>query len=297
VRIDLHTHSSRSDGTDSPRELVSAAVAAGLDVVALTDHDTADGWVEAQVAAEESGVVLLPGMEVSCTHSGAGVHLLAYLPDPGHPELAAELHKVLAGRSSRLPATLERLRGLGIDIDVADVRRVSGDAVATGRPHVADALVALGVVRDRDEAFERFLKPGRPAYVNRYAADLTTMIELVRRAGGITVLAHPWGRGSRRVLDEATLAALAQAGLAGLEADHLDHDAPARAGLHGLARDLDLVATGSSDYHGTGKVGHGLGVETTEPEALFRLLELAVIAGQRAREAGVRPPPVPELRH
>jgi hypothetical protein len=296
VRIDLHTHSSRSDGTDSPSELVSAAVAAGLDVVALTDHDTAEGWADAQEAAEDGGVVVLPGMEISCTHRGAGVHLLAYLPDPDQPELAAELSRVLAGRSSRLPATLARLRGLGIDIDAADVRRVSGDAVATGRPHVADALVALGVVRDRDEAFDRFLTPGRPAYVNRYAADLTTMIDLVSRAGGVTVLAHPWGRGSGRVLDEATLAELAAAGLAGVEADHLDHDAPARARLHGLARNLDLVATGSSDYHGTGKVGHDLGVETTAPEALFRLLELASAAGHRARQAGASPPPVPDLR-
>jgi len=296
VRIDLHTHSSRSDGTDSPRELVSAAVAAGLDVVALTDHDTAEGWAEAQEAAEQSGLVLLRGMEISCTHRGAGVHLLAYLPDPDQPELAAELSKVLAGRSSRLPATLERLRGLGIDIDVTDVRRVSGDAVATGRPHVADALMALGVVRDRDEAFDRFLTPGRPAYVNRYAADLTTMIDLVRLAGGVPVLAHPWGRGSGRVLDEATLAALAAGGLAGVEADHLDHDASARARLHELARDLDLVATGSSDYHGSGKVGHDLGVETTATKALFRLLELAAVTHRRAHSAGASPPPVPDLR-
>jgi predicted metal-dependent phosphoesterase TrpH len=296
VRIDLHAHSSRSDGTDSPAELVAAAVDADLDVVALTDHDTADGWEEARQVAADSGLTVVPGMEISCSHRGAGVHLLAYLLDPGLPELAAELEKVLDGRSSRLPSTLERLRGLGIDITADDVRRVSGDAVATGRPHVADALVALGVVRDRDEAFRRFLMTGRPAYVRRYAADLETMIALVARAGGVTVLAHPWGRGSRRVLDPETLARLAEAGLVGLEVDHQDHDAAARAELRALADALGLVATGSSDYHGTGKVGHGLGVDTTPPEALGRLLDLAAAAARPARAAGGDPPSLPDLR-
>lgn len=293
--IDLHTHTSCSDGTDSPSELVAAAVAAGLDVVALTDHDTAAGWTSALAAAERTDLVLLPGMEISCQHRGVGVHLLAYLVDPHEAALAEELTKVLAGRSSRLPAILERLRGLGIDIDVADVRRVAGDTAATGRPHVADALIALGVVRDRDEAFSRYLVAGRPAYVRRYAPDLTGMVALVARAGGVSVLAHPWGRSSRSVLDPATIAGLAAAGLAGLEADHRDHGPADRIELHALADQVGLVATGSSDYHGTGKVAHELGCETTAPGQLARLLDRAGRSAERARSAGANPPPVPSL--
>ena len=295
MRIDLHTHSSRSDGTDSPAELVQAALAAGLDVVALTDHDTAAGWPEALAAAEGTGLVLVPGMEVSCQHRGVAVHLLAYLPDPDHVQLADELVAVLDGRSSRLPAILERLRAVGVDIGVEDVHRVAGDAAATGRPHVADALIDLGVVASREEAFDRYLAWGRPAYVRRYAADLTRMIGLVARAGGVSVIAHPWGRGSRGVLDRATIAELATAGLAGIEVAHQDHSPHAREELRGVADDLGLVATGSSDYHGTGKVGHDLGCHTTEPEQLARLLELAGRAAERAHASGARPPAVPSL--
>jgi len=282
VRIDLHTHSRASDGTQSPEELVRAATASGLDVVAITDHDTAEGWDEAEATARETGIALVRGMEISTRHDGHGVHLLAYLPDPGHPPLVAELARILEGRSSRLPAMLERLRGLGIDIGAEDVYRVAGDAVSTGRPHVADALVALGVVADRAEAFRRYLSAGRPAYANRYAAQLETMLRLVDEAGGVSVIAHPWGRHGREEPDEATLAGLVEAGLSGIEVDHQDHDAPTRERLRGIARNLDLVATGSSDHHGTGKVDHELGCNTTAPDEFHRLLELARQAAQRS---------------
>jgi len=171
VRIDLHTHTDRSDGTESPGDLVRRAHAHRIDVLGLTDHDTTEGWADAVEVADELGIVLVPGIEISCTFVGYGVHLLGYLPDPTYQPLAAELQRVLDGRNSRLPATLARLRDLGIDIDVHDVRRVSGETAATGRPHVADALIALGVVADRDEAFNRYLGPQGPAYVSRYAAD------------------------------------------------------------------------------------------------------------------------------
>ena len=282
MRIDLHTHSRASDGTQSPEELVRAATASGLDVVAITDHDTAEGWDEAEATARETGIALVRGMEISTRHDGHGVHLLAYLPDPGHPPLVAELARILEGRSSRLPAMLERLRGLGIDIGAEDVYRVAGDAVSTGRPHVADALVALGVVADRAEAFRRYLSAGRPAYANRYAAQLETMLRLVDEAGGVSVIAHPWGRHGREEPDEATLAGLVEAGLSGIEVDHQDHDAPTRERLRGIARNLDLVATGSSDHHGTGKVDHELGCNTTAPDEFHRLLELARQAAQRS---------------
>jgi predicted metal-dependent phosphoesterase TrpH len=276
VRIDLHTHSDRSDGTESPGDLVRRAAQEGVDVLGLTDHDTTEGWTEAAAAAGETGLTLVRGIEVSCSFHGYGVHLLAYLPDPTYPPLRDELQRVLDGRNSRLPATLERLRAVGIDIDVSDVRRVSGETAATGRPHVADALVALGVVRDRNEAFERFLGPQGPGYVHRYAAGLETMIRTVAEAGGVTVIAHPWAsRHDHEALDEAGLAGLRDVGLAGIEVDHEDHAPETRAALRDLAKRLDLVATGSSDHHGEGKAGHDLACNTTEPEQLDRLLDLA----------------------
>jgi 3',5'-nucleoside bisphosphate phosphatase len=276
VRIDLHTHSDRSDGTDSPAELVRRAHEQGVDVLALTDHDTAEGWQEAAAAARRTGVTLVRGIEVSCRFGGYGVHLLAYLPDPTYPPLVAELQRVLDGRNARLPATLARLRHLGIDIDVGDVRSVAGETAAMGRPHVADALVGLGVVPDRNAAFRRYLGPQGPAYVDRYAADLETMLGTVAEAGGVTVVAHPWAsRHDHSALDEGGFARLKTAGLAGIEVDHHDHSSRTRETLRDLARRLDLVVTGSSDHHGTGKPGQELGSLTTAPDQLERLLDLA----------------------
>jgi predicted metal-dependent phosphoesterase TrpH len=274
VRIDLHTHSSASDGTDTPGDLVREAAAAGLDVVALTDHDAMSGWDEAQRAADEAGITLVPGLEISTRFRHRGVHLLGYLPDPTHPPLVQELDRILEARTARTPAIVAALRGHGIDISEEDVRRESGGSVAAGRPHVADALVRRGVVADRTEAFATLLSPGQPGYVNRYASALEDMIPLVAAAGGVTVVAHPWGRGSRSVLDAEALAGLKDLGLAGIEVDHQDHAPAARAELRALARDLDLVVTGSSDHHGLGKVDHDLGVNTTDPEQYERLMSL-----------------------
>lgn len=285
MRVDLHTHSRVSDGTQTPRELVQAAKAAGLDVLALTDHDTAAGWAEAANAAEEVGLQLVPGMEVSTTYRGRGVHLLAYLPDPSHPDLAALLTRVLDGRASRVPTVLARLRGLGIPIEQHHLDAVSGDAAATGRPHVADALVALGAVADRTEAFDRYLAAGRPAYVDRWAAPLVETLAAVTAAGGVGVVAHPWGRHDPGVLDAEGLAALREAGLVGVEVDHRDHGPAEREALRGIAADLDLVVTGSSDHHGLGKVDHELGCHTTAPDQLERLLDLAAAASAASGRA------------
>ncbi|MEP9364271.1 PHP domain-containing protein [Nocardioides sp. CN2-186] len=272
MRIDLHTHSRASDGTDTPAGLVRAAVAAGLDVVAITDHDTAAGWAEARAEAEQQPITLVTGMEISTLHQHRSVHLLAYAPDPTYPPLAAELQKVLDGRESRVPAMLDRLRGMGVEITADDVSEASHGAAATGRPHVADALVTLGHVGDRTEAFDRYLGAGRPAYVNRYAVPLELAVRLVGEAGGVSVIAHPWGRGGLGRPDEATLAALQAIGLSGIEVDHQDHDAATRDRLRAIARNLDLVATGSSDYHGAGKTDHDLGCNTTAPEEYERLI-------------------------
>ncbi|KRF13998.1 metal-dependent phosphoesterase [Nocardioides sp. Soil797] len=283
MRIDLHTHSRVSDGTQAPAEVIRQAAAQGLDVVALTDHDTTEGWAEAGTAAVEVGITLVRGLEISTKHNGQGVHLLGYLPDPTHEPLVAGLRKILDGRNSRIPAILERLNELGIAIHADDVRRVAGAAAATGRPHVADALVALGVVRDREQAFDELLSPGRPAYVNRYAAPLVEMIRILGEAGGVAVLAHPWGRHAPSGMTVDDIAGLQEVGLIGLEVDHQDHDPEARRALAAIADDLDLVRTGSSDYHGTGKKDHELGCNTTEPEQFERLLSLAADAAARSR--------------
>ncbi len=271
MRIDLHTHSLASDGTQTPSELVVAAQQAGLDVVAITDHDGIGGWEEAAETAGSIGIALVRGMEISTKHRGRGVHLLAYLPDPTHPQLAASLARIVEGRGSRAPAMVEALQRAGIDIALDDI-----SAPVPGRPHVADALVRRGVVASRDEAFEQYLDPGRPGYVDRYAADLTTSIATIAAAGGVSVLAHPWGRGGRRNLPTEELASLRACGLSGIEVDHQDHLTPdVRDELRAIARDLDLVVTGSSDHHGLGKVDHELGCHTTAPVEYERLLERA----------------------
>jgi predicted metal-dependent phosphoesterase TrpH len=280
VRIDLHTHSRVSDGTQPPGELVRAAASAGLDVVALTDHDNTAGWAEAAEAAEGARIALVRGIEISTRYRGKGVHLLAYLPDPEDAALVAELGRILEGRDGRVPAMLARLRELGIDgATESALAEITVDAAATGRPHVADLLVRLGVVTDRDQAFQEYLADGRPAYVDRYAPDLVDMIGIVTAARGVPVLAHPWGRGSVEVLDDAAFAVLTDAGLVGLEVDHMDHTPQQRGALREVAGRLGLVVTGSSDHHGTGKTNHDLGCNTTHPKQLRRILHRAAELG------------------
>ncbi len=292
MRIDLHTHSRASDGTDPPADLVAKAASAGLDVVGLTDHDSIGGWAEASVAARNVGITLVPGMEVSTKFDGAGVHLLAYLPDPTYPPLKAELERILEGRTGRLAAMLHQLREAGIDITEAEVLAQVGDTLAIGRPHIADILVAKGVVASRNEAFAAWLEWGRPGYVVRYATRTREMIRMITASGGAAVIAHPWGRGSRRILDVETLAELQADGLVGIEVDHQDHDEEDRAKLHAIAAELDLVATGSSDFHGLGKVDHELGCNLTDPDEYERLLERAsvnAVASKRNVVAVVTP--------
>lgn len=272
MAIDLHTHSTVSDGTDSPTELIHHAARVGLSVIALTDHDTGDGLAEAAAAAESVGIALLPGVELSTQLTGRSVHLLGYGVDLTEPTLARELARVRAGRNDRLSPVLAKLAGLGVPVTEEQVRAHAGDSPSIGRPHIADALVAAGHVADRGEAFARFLYDGGPAHVPRYAVELTAGIALVRAAGGVSVLAHPWGRDTRTVLTPTVIAGLAKGhGLDGLEVDHQDHDSQARADLRTLAEQLGLLATGSSDYHGTGKVDHELGCNTTSPEVLAEI--------------------------
>lgn len=280
--IDLHSHSRVSDGTDSPAELVRRAARLGLSVVALTDHDTFDGLDEAsgeaaRLSADRSqgdGIRLVRGVEMSTSLHGVSVHLLGYGCDEADPALAAELVRLRSGRGGRLQPMLDRLAELGYPLRRADVLAQVGDSPSVGRPHVADALVRAGYVADRTEAFDRLLADGGPAYIPRYATDLVTAIGLVLGAGGVPIIAHPWGRSVRRPEVVRRLPELvADAGLAGWEVDHHDHGPQVRAELGALGRRLGVITTGSSDYHGTGKVGHELGSERTDPAMWARLAE------------------------
>jgi len=266
MRIDLHTHSAVSDGTDTPAELVEKARAVGLDVVALTDHDTFDGLDEAAATGEQVGIQFVRGMELSCSRHGSSVHVLAYGADPASTGLAAEMALVRDGRLGRLAGVLAKLAALGVPVSEAEVMAQVGTSPSIGRPHIADALIEAGHVRDRQEAFDRFLADGGPAHVHRYTIEVERGIDLVHKAGGVAVIAHPWGRGRERLLPASAIQALARDhGLDGIEVDHQDHDADIRRRLHTLADSLGLLATGSSDYHGTGKLDHDLGCNTTDP--------------------------------
>jgi predicted metal-dependent phosphoesterase TrpH len=266
MRIDLHTHSSVSDGTDTPSELVGKARAVGLDVVGVTDHDTFDGLDEAVAEGDRLGVHVVRGMELSCSRSGSSVHVLAYGADPGSPGLAAEMARVRDGRLGRLAGVLAKLAELGVPVSEAEVMAQVGESPSVGRPHIADALIKAGHVRDRQEAFDRFLADGGPAHVHRYTIEVDRGIDLVHDAGGLAVIAHPWGRGREHVLPPSVLEAMVgDHSLDGIEVDHQDHDDDTRRQLRTLADRLGLLATGSSDYHGTGKLDHDLGCNTTDP--------------------------------
>jgi predicted metal-dependent phosphoesterase TrpH len=268
MRTDLHVHSSASDGTDPPAEVMRRAALAGLDVVALTDHDTVAGHAEARAAA--GPVTLLPGMELSCRLDGRSLHMLAYLFDPGQPTLAAELARIRDDRVLRARAMVDRLADLGVDVSWEQVAAIAGQAVV-GRPHIARAMADSGAIASPREAFTRdWIADGGRAYVDRYALDPVRAIGLVRAAGGVTVLAHPRAGRDTRVTDEQ-ITRLAAAGLAGLEVFHPDQSDAERARLLALASDLGLVATGGSDDHGS-LTGYRLGGETTSAGAYQDLL-------------------------
>ncbi|WP_320778284.1 PHP domain-containing protein [Streptomyces sp. CRN 30] len=264
MRIDLHCHSTASDGTDTPTELVRNAAAAGLDVVALTDHDTTRGHAEA-VAALPEGLTLVTGAELSCRLDGVGLHLLAYLFDPEEPALLAERELVRDDRVPRAQAMIAKLNELGVPVTWEQVARIAGDG-SVGRPHVASALVELGVVPTVSDAFTAdWLADGGRAHVGKHETDPFEAIRLVKAAGGVTVFAHPGASKRGRTVPESAIAGLAAAGLDGIEVDHMDHDPATRARLRGLAKELGLLTTGSSDYHGSRKTCV-LGEHTTDPE-------------------------------
>ena len=269
--IDLHTHSSRSDGTEPPAALVAQAARAGLEVVALTDHDTVSGWAEAAEAAATAGIALVRGAELSTEHHGRSVHLLAYLFDPEDPRLLEEMRRVREDRVPRLQRIVQHMAADGFDITWEDVLAQGGHPATLGRPHLADALVAKGVAGSRSEAFGRLLYSRSRYYEPHYAIPTEEAVRLVRAAGGVPVAAHPFASHRQRALGPEDVADLAGAGLVGLEADHRDHDADGRRLARRLATEHDLVVTGSSDYHGEGKANR-LGENTTDPAEVERIV-------------------------
>ncbi|HEY5855364.1 MAG TPA: PHP domain-containing protein [Aldersonia sp.] len=287
MRIDLHTHSSVSDGTDTPADLLRKAHASGLDVVALTDHDTTGGWAEAESTLDElpASFALVRGMEMSCTADGEDgapvpVHLLAYLFDPSGPGFRAERARLREERERRVRAMAENI--------AADYPQIDPDAIlgsvgtSAGRPHIARALVAAGIVDSVDEAFASLLSRGSRYYVEKQDTPVDAAVELIAAAGGVSVLAHVRARKRGRLMTLDHVRRLAAHGLGGLEVDHPDHSADDRALLGDLAAELDLLTLGSSDYHGSNKTIE-IGTETTDPEQYAALVARAggigVLAG------------------
>lgn len=272
MRIDPHTHSACSDGTDTPAELMAAAARAGLDVVGLTDHDTTTGWSQAAAAVPATGVTLLRGTEISCAADGVTLHLLAYLFDPEDAALRDAFARARRSRDDRARRMVDRL-ATDYPITWQDVVEQAPQAVTIGRPHIADALVSSGCFPDRSAAFAGPLATDSPYYVRHWALDPVRACELVRSAGGVPIAAHPRAaRRQRRLVPDSVFAAMAEAGLAALEVDHRDHDPADRQAARTLAHDLGLGMSGSSDYHGSGKPNR-LGENLMPLELLDRIVD------------------------
>jgi predicted metal-dependent phosphoesterase TrpH len=263
--VDLHTHSTESDGTNSIAENVHLAAERGLDGIAVTDHDTTAGYDEAAAAAEQAGIEWIPGIEFSAEHDGASLHVLAYWADPADPALVEELRKLTDTRFRRGELMVENLRSLGYEISFDRVREIAGDALIA-RPHIAQAMVEAGIVATEKEAFDRFISDGGIAYVPKHALAPLDALGLIRGAGGVCVLAHPAMWKGNGAVPDALIEEMAAAGMGGLEVDHPDQDPELRAHYRAMAERLDLVPTGGSDCHGA-RYDYRLGGEST-PGAL-----------------------------
>lgn len=273
-RIDLHTHSNRSDGTFEPAEVVRLAAERALDVVALTDHDTTDGLAEAFTTGSVVGVEVVPGVEFSAEFDGQSVHVLCYWMDPQDAALQLELRRLREDRFRRGELMVDKLRDLGLPVGFDRVRAIAGDATIV-RPHIAQAMVEAGVVATEKEAFERYIGDGGPAHVAKHALDPVDAVALIDGAGGVCALAHPgmWGDQSSVPVD--LIERMAAAGMRGLEVDHPDHTPEVRERYRTLAGRLGLIATGGSDCHGTRYDPVRLGTSLCEPEAFAALRAFA----------------------
>lgn len=288
MKIDLHSHSNCSDGKESVAQVFAEAKKAGVDVLALTDHDTTHGWAEARVAAKNEGIGFVPGIEVTTrahvTNADGelhkfGVHMLAYLPDPEHDALKFVLEESVMSREKRLQAIVE-LIAEDYEISWQDVLDELQDGATYGRPAIADALIKKGRFVYRNEVFAEIWENSSTYYVpNRGVPDTMDAIALIRSAGGVPIIAHPLSRGKRPPKGAGFpiehFEAMIEAGLAGFEVDHRDVEEDAREWLRELAKKHDLIITGSSDYHGIDGKPNRLGEYTTSEEMLGRILEQA----------------------
>lgn len=262
--IDLHTHTNVSDGTDTPAELINKALASGIKVVAITDHDSIGGWDEA-TSHLRAGMDLVLGSEISCqTEDGISVHMLGLLFDPLHEPLQDVLGQTRDNRFGRMERIIVRLNNAGIEISMEEVLAQLSDGATLGRPHLADALVAKGLAKSRDEIFEKWLHNSSPYYVSHYSPTPEEVIRHIKAAGGVAVIAHPMASLRGRTISVESFSSYVEAGLDGIEVNHRDHSADQRILLTRIADELGVVRTGSSDYHGTGKL-NSLGENTTEP--------------------------------
>ncbi|MCK2237270.1 MULTISPECIES: PHP domain-containing protein [unclassified Crossiella] len=276
--IDLHAHTTASDGTDTPAELMAAASAAGLHTVAITDHDTTAGWAEAE-QSRPAGLRVVRGAELSCiAPDGRGgqvtVHLLAYLFDPDAPAIVAEQTRLRAERRTRLRLIAERMAADGVPVDPDAMFAGLAPDASVGRPHLARVLVKAGLVHTVDEAFAKYLRDGGAYYLPRTDTPVRRAVEMIAAAGGVTVFAHPFARRRGPVVEAEVIRDLVRHGLTGVEVDHPDHEPADRDELRALAQAENLVITGSSDYHGTNKTVR-LAAETTAPEQLEALVAKA----------------------
>jgi hypothetical protein len=268
--IDLHTHTTVSDGTDTPAQLVNKALATGLDTLAITDHDAIAGWQSA-VQTLRGKMKLVLGAEISClTSDGISVHMLGLLFDGANTQINEMLENTRDERLPRMRKMIELMSADGIDISLSDVEAAMPAGATMGRPHLADALVAKKVIKSRDEAFLELLNNDSKYYVAHMAPTPETAIKVIRAAGGVAVIAHPFASLRGQILRSADFLDLKAAGLNGIEVNHRDQSNEERQSLLEIASDLDLVMTGSSDYHGTGKL-NSLGENVTDPAQWERL--------------------------
>jgi len=268
--IDLHTHTNNSDGTDSPAQLINKALASGIKVLAITDHDTIAGWEEG-IAHLRTGMDLVLGAEISCqTEDGISVHMLGLLFDKESVELQEVLAQTRGNRFGRMEKIISRMNQAGIEISMEEVLAQLSDGATLGRPHLADALVAKGLAKNRDEIFEKWLHNNSPYYVSHYSPTPERAIQLIKAAGGVSIIAHPMASLRGRTVSIESFTSYVEAGLDGIEVFHRDHTADQRNLLMDIVDDLGILRTGSSDYHGTGKINE-LAENTTEADQWFAL--------------------------
>ena len=267
--IDLHTHTNASDGTDSPTQLIDKAINRGINILALTDHDTTRGWDEAKSALlnhpSQTEMKLVLGSEISCQdENGISIHMLGLLFDPNYQPLFEVLERTRENRHSRMERIIARLNEAGIDITIDEVNAQRKGDATLGRPHLADALVARGHVASRDEAFAALLHNKSKFYINHYSPSPVETIKLIKAAGGVAIIAHPLASQRGRTISMDLFESLIAAGLDGIEVDHRDHSENEKSELLRFAIENELIVTGSSDYHGTGKLNQ-LAEYTTHP--------------------------------